>query len=56
MPKAKKKALIVVDVQNDFCPGGSLPVAHGDEVIAPLRARIAQADKELVGLHLIDSF
>jgi len=31
-----KKALIVVDVQNDFCPGGSLPVAHGDEVIAPL--------------------
>ena len=36
MPEAKKKALIVVDVQNDFCPGGSLPVAHGDEVIAPL--------------------
>ncbi len=31
-----KKALIVVDVQNDFCPGGSLAVAHGDEVIAPL--------------------
>ena len=36
MPGEKKKALIVVDVQNDFCPGGSLPVAHGDEVIAPL--------------------
>ena len=36
MPEASKKALIVVDVQNDFCPGGSLPVAHGDEVIAPL--------------------
>ncbi len=31
-----KRALIVVDVQNDFCPGGSLAVAHGDEVIAPL--------------------
>jgi len=31
-----KKALIVVDVQNDFCPGGSLAVAHGDEVVAPL--------------------
>jgi len=31
-----KKALIVVDVQNDFCPGGSLAVSHGDEVIAPL--------------------
>ena len=22
--------LLVVDVQNDFCPGGSLPVADGD--------------------------
>ena len=31
-----KKALIVVDVQNDFCPGGSLAVAHGDEVVGPL--------------------
>jgi len=30
------KALIVVDVQNDFCPGGSLAVASGDEVVAPL--------------------
>ena len=31
-----KKALIVVDVQNDFCPGGSLAVTEGDEVVAPL--------------------
>jgi len=30
------KALIVVDVQNDFCPGGSLAVTSGDEVVAPL--------------------
>jgi nicotinamidase/pyrazinamidase len=29
-------ALIIVDVQNDFLPGGALPVTHGDEVIAPL--------------------
>ncbi|HMH45072.1 MAG TPA: nicotinamidase [Pyrinomonadaceae bacterium] len=36
MSESKKKALIVVDVQNDFCPGGSLAVAHGDEVVAPL--------------------
>ena len=33
---ASKKALIVVDVQNDFCPGGSLAVAEGNEVVAPL--------------------
>jgi nicotinamidase/pyrazinamidase len=31
-------ALIVVDVQNDFCPGGALPVPDGDEVIGPLNA------------------
>jgi len=36
MGNEKKKALIVVDVQNDFCPGGSLAVAHGDDVVAPL--------------------
>ncbi len=36
MSKEKKKALIIVDVQNDFCPGGSLAVEHGDEVVAPL--------------------
>jgi nicotinamidase/pyrazinamidase len=28
--------LIVVDVQNDFCPGGALPVPEGDEVVAPI--------------------
>lgn len=31
-----KKALIVVDTQNDFCPGGALAVPHGDEVIEPI--------------------
>ena len=42
MKEDKKKALIVVDVQNDFCPGGSLAVAHGDEVVAPLNRLIKQ--------------
>jgi nicotinamidase/pyrazinamidase len=28
------RALIVVDLQNDFCPGGALQVGKGDEVIA----------------------
>ncbi|RDJ24177.1 bifunctional nicotinamidase/pyrazinamidase [Bosea caraganae] len=31
-------ALIVVDVQNDFCPGGSLAVAGGDEVVPVINA------------------
>lgn len=27
-------ALIVIDVQNDFCPGGALAVAGGDEIVS----------------------
>ena len=30
------RALIAVDVQNDFCPGGALAVAEGDRVVAVL--------------------
>lgn len=36
MRPAAKDVLLVVDVQNDFCPGGALPVPAGDEVIAPI--------------------
>lgn len=35
-------ALVIVDVQNDFLPGGSLAVPHGDQVIAPLNRWIAR--------------
>ena len=38
----KKRALIVVDVQNDFCPGGALAVAEGDKVVAPLNELIEE--------------
>lgn len=34
-------ALLVVDVQNDFLPGGSLAVPEGDAVVAPLNRAIA---------------
>jgi len=30
---SKQCALIVVDVQNDFCPGGALPVPEGDKIV-----------------------
>lgn len=36
------RALVVVDVQNDFCPGGTLGVEHGDEVVAPLNRLIEE--------------
>ncbi len=37
-------ALLLVDVQNDFCPGGALPVPHGDEVVEELNAWIDEAN------------
>lgn len=39
-------ALIVVDVQNDFCPGGSLAVDHGDEVARRIHTFINDHDDE----------
>jgi len=39
--------LVIVDVQNDFCPGGALAVADGDSVIEPIH-RIAQSFQHIV--------
>ena len=32
------KALIIADIQNDFCPGGALAVPRGDEIILGINA------------------
>jgi len=37
-------ALIVIDVQNDFCPGGALAVAGGDEIVPPINAIMGDFD------------
>ncbi|MDC0136254.1 bifunctional nicotinamidase/pyrazinamidase [Sulfitobacter sp.] len=37
-------ALLVIDVQNDFCPGGALAVAGGDEIVAGINAIMGQFD------------
>ncbi|MHA6324503.1 bifunctional nicotinamidase/pyrazinamidase [Roseivivax sp. CAU 1753] len=34
-------ALLVIDVQNDFCPGGALAVAGGDRIVDPINAAMA---------------
>ncbi len=34
-------ALLIIDVQNDFCPGGALAVADGNEVVAPINQMAA---------------
>ncbi len=36
-------ALVLVDVQNDFCPGGALPVTEGDRVVPALNRWIDAA-------------
>lgn len=40
-------ALLVVDVQNDFCPGGGLAVADGDAVVPVINRLIPQFDEVL---------
>ncbi|MGD9863896.1 MAG: bifunctional nicotinamidase/pyrazinamidase, partial [Pseudodonghicola sp.] len=37
-------ALIVIDVQNDFCPGGALAVPEGDAIVAPINAMMSDFD------------
>jgi nicotinamidase/pyrazinamidase len=41
MPRSDK-ALVMIDIQNDFCPGGALAVAGGDQIIT--RVNRLQAD------------
>jgi nicotinamidase/pyrazinamidase len=31
--RMKDAALVLVDIQNDFCPGGSLAVEEGDQIV-----------------------
>jgi len=44
-------ALLVIDVQNDFCPGGALPIAHGDEVVPVLNRWLAQAGENNIPVY-----
>ncbi|MGI3170106.1 bifunctional nicotinamidase/pyrazinamidase [Pseudooceanicola sp. C21-150M6] len=38
------RALIVIDVQNDFCPGGALAVAEGDAIVPGINAVMTEYD------------
>ena len=42
------RALLIVDVQNDFCPGGALAVPAGDEVVEPINRLARSGDFSLV--------
>ncbi len=41
-------ALIVIDVQNDFCPGGALAVPQGDDIVVGINAAMAEYDLVVV--------
>jgi nicotinamidase/pyrazinamidase len=36
------EAILVIDVQEDFCPGGALAVNGGDEIVAPINAMVPE--------------
>jgi len=38
--KPENEALIIIDIQNDFCPGGALAVPEGDQIIAGVNSEI----------------
>ena len=38
------QALIVIDVQNDFCPSGALAVSGGDEIVTGINALMGEFD------------
>ena len=42
------RALVIVDFQNDFTPGGALAVAHGDEIAGRINRLAASGDFDLV--------
>ncbi len=42
------QALIVIDVQNDFCPGGALAVVGGDEIVAGINTRMDDAESVIL--------
>jgi nicotinamidase/pyrazinamidase len=42
------RALLIVDFQNDFTPGGALAVPHGDEIADRINALAASGDYDLV--------
>ena len=42
------RALIVIDMQNDFCPGGALAVTGGDEIVSPINQIMDEFDATIL--------
>ncbi|MDG1530644.1 MAG: bifunctional nicotinamidase/pyrazinamidase [Paracoccaceae bacterium] len=46
--RPKNSALIVIDVQNDFCPDGALAVAGGDQIVKGINNLMAEFDNVIL--------
>lgn len=44
----RRKALLIVDVQNDFLPGGALGVPDGDQIVSPIVREVYSGKYDLV--------
>jgi nicotinamidase/pyrazinamidase len=42
------RALLIIDFQNDFCPGGALAVPHGDEIAPRVKELLESSDFDFV--------
>jgi len=49
--RSMREALLVVDVQRDFCPGGALPAPGGDRVVPRINAYLKEADRLGIAIY-----
>ncbi|MDD5154950.1 MAG: bifunctional nicotinamidase/pyrazinamidase [Candidatus Omnitrophica bacterium] len=47
-----KKALLIVDIQNDFCPGGALGISGGDKIITAINKYIGRFSKNKLPIFI----
>ncbi len=48
----KGDALLIIDVQNDFCPGGALPIEDGDAIVPVLNEWISSAENTSTPIYI----
>nr|VFK61173.1 MAG: nicotinamidase/pyrazinamidase [Candidatus Kentron sp. TUN]VFK70361.1 MAG: nicotinamidase/pyrazinamidase [Candidatus Kentron sp. TUN] len=48
----RNDALLIVDVQNDFCPGGALPIQDGDKIVSIINCWIEAAVEKNIPIYV----
>lgn len=49
----KRTALILVDIQYDFLPGGALPVTDGDKILSPVCTLLDEFRWDLIAASMV---